>query len=459
VAGIVILRVMLKRNSFAKMRARTPQLLRIEKMDKTNDPQLQSFVPTSADSHFPIQNLPYGVFSRREDADPQKRIGVAIGDHILDLSILEQEGLFNAAPFHGKRLFNHDSLNHFMQAGRPAHVEARAIISRLLQHDVELLRDDVALRERALLPMQAAEMHLPVEIGDYTDFYSSREHATNVGTMFRGRENALMPNWLHMPVGYHGRASSVVLSGTDVRRPKGQIKSEDAALPAFGPSAMLDFELEMGCLVSGENRLGEPIPINDAKKSLFGMVLLNDWSARDIQKWEYVPLGPFLSKNFATSISPWVVTLDALEPFRVKGPAQNPEPLPYLRHAGANAYDIQLEVQLCTHAQKTPFTLSRSNTRYLYWSIFQYIAHHTATGCNLKTGDLFGSGTISGPTRDSCGSMLELAWRGTKPVALPDGEQRSFLQDGDAIKMTGFAQGDGYRIGFGEVAGKILPAL
>ncbi|RMI20619.1 MAG: fumarylacetoacetase, partial [Calditrichaeota bacterium] len=295
-------------------------------------------------------------------------------------------------------------------------------------------------------------------IGDYTDFYASKEHATNVGSMFRGKENALMPNWVWIPVGYHGRASSVVLSGTPIRRPVGQTKPEDSDHPVFGPSRLLDFELEMGFFVGPGNALGEPIPIEKAEEHIFGLVLVNDWSARDIQKWEYQPLGPFLAKNFATSISPWIVPLDALEPFRCPGPPQEPEPLPYLRQNQPGAFDIHLEVYLQSERMDSPTRICQTNFRYMYWSMAQQLTHHTITGCNLRPGDLMASGTISGPTPDSYGSMLELAWRGTRPVPISPGETRSFLHDGDTVVMTGWAQGNGYRVGFGELRGKILPA-
>jgi fumarylacetoacetase len=306
--------------------------------------------------------------------------------------------------------------------------------------------------------MAAVEMHLPAVVGDYTDFYSSREHATNVGAMFRGPEKALQPNWLHLPVAYHGRASSIVPSGTDIRRPLGQIVEPGASQPSLTPSRELDFELEIGQFVGPGNGLGQPITIDEAADHIFGLVLVNDWSARDIQRWEYRPLGPFLSKNLATSISPWVVTLDALEPFRCPGPEQDPEPLPYLRNAGNWAYDIHLEVQLHSIAQNNPVTVSRSNARYLYWNMCQQVAHHTITGCNLRPGDLLATGTISGPTPDSAGSMLELSSRGERPLQLPGNETRSFLEDGDMVTMTGWCQGDGYRVGFGELSGRIVPS-
>lgn len=426
-------------------------------MDPTHNPRLRSFVPVAAESHFPIQNLPYGVF--RRDAQEQPRVGVAIGDMILDLALLEARGFFADTGSGEASVFRRPSLNRLMALGRPAWREARSIISRLLSAEEATLRDDQELRRSALVPMQTAELFLPAEIGDYTDFYSSREHATNVGTMFRGKDNALPPNYLWMPVGYHGRASSVVLSGTDLYRPCGQTRSDDAGAPVFGPSRMVDFELEMGFFVGPGNALGRPIPAAESPEHIFGMVLVNDWSARDIQKWEYVPLGPFLAKNFGTSISPWVVTAEALEPFRCAGPAQDPPPLPYLRTAGDQAYDVHLEVGLQSAAMDRPQVICRSNFRYLYWNMCQQLAHHTATGCNVRPGDLMASGTISGPTPDSYGSLLELAWRGERPIQLGDGKMRKFIADGDRVTMTGWCQGDGYRVGFGEVTGRILPAL
>jgi fumarylacetoacetase len=334
----------------------------------------------------------------------------------------------------------------------------RICVSRLLDYSTPALRDDANLRANALVRQNEIKMLLPAPIPNYTDFYSSREHATNVGIMLRGADNALMLNWLHLPVAYHGRASSVVVSGADFPRPCGQTKADDAAAPTFGPSRSVDFELELGMLIGQGNDLGHPIPVGTAAEHVFGMVLVNDWSARDIQKWEYQPLGPFLAKNFATSISPWVVTLDALEPFRVAGPKQDPEPLPYLRSSGNWSYDIHLEVWLQTAKMTEPARISASNAKYLYWNICQQIAHHTVGGCNLQTGDLLASGTISGPTPDSLGSMLELAWKGTRPITLPNGETRVFLQDGDRVTITGWCQGQGYRVGFGEVTGRVLPA-
>jgi fumarylacetoacetase len=425
-------------------------------MNPTTDPNLRSFVQVAPESHFPIQNLPYGVFRRKTGEPPA--IGVAIGEYVLDMAVLEEQHLLDLPALHGRPVLSKASLNTFMAQGRTVWREARAAISRLLRHTEPTLRDNAPLRERALVPMTKVEMLLPVEIGDYTDFYSSREHASNVGTMLRGPQNALMPNWLHLPVAYHGRASSVVVSGTDLHRPCGQTKADDAAEPTFGPSRNVDLELEMGFFVGPGNRLGEPIPIAQAEEHIFGLVLVNDWSARDIQKWEYVPLGPFLAKNFGTSISPWVVPLEALEPFRVAGPAQDPKPLPYLQSSRPGSYDIHLEVTLQSEKMDRPYRICASNFKHLYWSMAQQLAHHTVSGCNLRTGDLLASGTISGPTPDSYGSMLELAWKGTKPIPLPNGETRVFLQDGDRMTMTGWCEGAGYRVGFGEVTGRILPA-
>lgn len=425
-------------------------------MDSTTDPKLKSFIDVSPDSHFPIQNLPYGVFKRKSGGDP--RLGVAIGDFVLDLSALEESNLIGSAVPAGSGIFSQPSLNKFLELGRPAWKKTRDEISHLLRSNVPTLRDNQAVRDRALMPMNQVQMLLPADIGDYTDFYSSQEHATNVGSMFRDPDNALLPNWKWLPVGYHGRASSVVVSGTDIHRPRGQSKADHAEEPQFGPSRLLDFELEMGYLVGPGNELGKPISIEAAPNHIFGMVMVNDWSARDIQKWEYVPLGPFLAKNFATSISPWVVTLEALEPFRIAGPQQDPMPLPYLKSKGDWSYDIQLEVLLQSEKMDKPQHICQSNFKYMYWNICQQLAHHTITGCNVRPGDMMASGTISGPTPDSYGSMLELAWRGTKPIKLTNGEERKFLKDGDLVTMTGWCGGDGYKVGFGEVRGKILPA-
>jgi fumarylacetoacetase len=421
-------------------------------MNPTNDPALRSWLPVPSDSHFPIQNLPYGVFRR---ASGERSTGVAIGSDLLDLTALEQRGLLRLPLLGEQRPFSTGQLNTFLALGRPAWQAVRAEVSKLLRAQEATLRDNQALREAVLVPQAQVEMQRPVKIGDYTDFYSSREHATNVGTMLRGPDHALQPNWLHLPVAYHGRASSVVISGTKIRRPHGQSKPGSMDAPIFGPTRSLDFELEMGVLVGPGNPLGQPIPIEQAEEHLFGMVLVNDWSARDIQGWEYVPLGPFLAKNFATTISPWVVPLEALEPFRVPGPAQDPAPLPYLRPPGSGTFDIHLEVHLQGEKMAEPRCLCTSNFRYLYWSMAQQVAHHTSNGCNLQPGDLLASGTISGPTPNSYGSLLELSWRGSKPLELAPGETRTFLLDGDCVTLTGWCQGQGYRVGFGWASGVV----
>ncbi len=422
-------------------------------MNPTTDAGLRSFVPVPSQSHFPIQNLPYGLCWR----DGRRFAAVAIGEHVLDLTAVEERGLLDAPALRGRRVFDRGTLNAFMASGKEIWREVRAAVSRLLRAEEPRLRDDAALRERVVVPMAEVEMLLPAEIGDYTDFYSSREHATNVGTMLRGADKALQPNWLALPVAYHGRASSVVVSGTDVRRPCGQSKPESAAAPIFGPSRALDFELEMAVFIGPGNELGRPISIAEAEEHLFGMVLLNDWSARDIQSWEYVPLGPFLSKNFATSISPWIVPMEALAPFRTAAPPQDPSPLPYLSDAARASYDIHLEVTLQGEKMPAAHRVCASNFKYLYWTLAQQLAHHTVNGCNLRPGDLLATGTISGPTPDSYGSLLELSWRGSRPLQL-GGESRTFLQDGDRVTMTAWCQGDGYRVGFGEVTGRILAA-
>ena len=418
-----------------------------------NDPKLKSFIQVPRESHFPIQNLPYGVFTTPANYSP--RVGVAIGDQVLDLSVLEQAELLDVVP--GERLFNRETLNPFIERGPDAWRRARNTISELLQEKNARLRDDARLRARAFTPQSAARMLMPVAVSGYTDFYSSKEHATNVGSMFRDPQHALLPNWLYVPIAYNGRASSIIVTGTPVLRPNGQTKPTAAKQPVFGPSRKLDFELEIGCIIGVGNAIGEPVPIDAAASRLFGMVLLNDWSARDLQQWEYIPLGPFNSKTFATSISPWVVTMEALQPFRVEGPVQDPAPLPYLATSGPQGYDIHLEAALATQGKKST-TISQTNFSRMYWSVAQQVAHHTVSGCNLRPGDLIGSGTISGDTPDSCGSLLELTWNGTRPLRLTDGTERTFLEDDDEVILTGWAQGKDYRIGFGDVRGRIVSA-
>ena len=404
---------------------------------------------------FPIQNLPYGVFSSQADSKP--RVGVAIGDAILDLAVLEEAGLLRPAG-EGARVFDQPRLNPFIALGRDAWRATRARLTELLDAGNGLLRDDAALRQRALAPQAGATLYLPVEIPGYTDFYSSREHATNVGSMFRDPKNALLQNWSEIPIGYNGRASSVVVSGTPVRRPNGQTKAPDQERPVFGPCRKLDIELETGFIVGQGNPLGEPVKIDQAEQRIFGMVLLNDWSARDLQAWEYVPLGPFNAKTFASTISPWVVTMEALEPFRTTQPAQDPEPLAYLRQSGQHAFDIQLQAELRPEGASEATVLARTNFKHMYWSMAQQLTHHTVSGCNTRVGDLMGSGTISGPTPDSLGSLLELTWNGKNPLPLKSGGTRTFIEDGDELTLTGWCQGDGYRVGFGRCVGKVLPA-
>jgi fumarylacetoacetase len=346
-----------------------------------------------------------------------------------------------------------------MALGKPVWTATRNFIQRILSADEALLRDNQALRDEAFVALSEVKNHLPANIGDYTDFYASKEHATNVGIMFRGKDNALQPNWTHLPVGYHGRASSVVVSGTDIRRPSGQRVVVKGEPPVFGKCARLDIELEMAFLVGSGNELGQPITIDNAEDHIFGVVVMNDWSARDIQAWEYVPLGPFLGKNFGTTVSPWIVTLDALKPFVVDQPAQDPKPLDYLQSSTPGGYDINLAVDYKPSGSNNFTTVAKSNLKYMYWTFKQQLAHHTVNGCNMRPGDLCGSGTISGPTEDSYGSLLELTWSGQKEVELNDGVKRKFLEDGDEINLIGYCQGEGYRVGFGDCLGKISPAL
>jgi len=418
-----------------------------------NDPKLKSFIDVAPDSDFPIQNLPYGVFSTPTSA--QKRVGVAIGAFVLDLAALESEGLLKTGT---DNVFAQGGLNAFMALGPKVWTATRARISELLRHDTATLRDNAALRQRALLPRDEVQLHMPFAVSGYTDFYSSKEHATNVGIMFRGKDNALQPNWLHIPIAYNGRASTVVVSGTPIIRPQGQLKPPSADAPSFGPCKRLDFELEMGVVVGGASQMGQMLTEAQASEMIFGFVLLNDWSARDIQQWEYVPLGPFQAKAFGTSISPWVVTREALEPFRVEGPTQDPTPLPYLQQKGANNYDLNLDVALRPDGAKDYTRIARTNFKYMYWSSVQQLVHHASSGCAMNVGDLLGSGTISGPEKDQRGSLLEISWNGSEPIELPGGVKRTFFEDGDSLSIRGWCQGDGYRVGFGEVEGMILPA-
>ncbi|HET6578772.1 MAG TPA: fumarylacetoacetase [Gemmatimonadales bacterium] len=433
-------------------------------MDETHPPTRTSWVP-SAQGHtdFPIQNLPFGVFRPRDDEDEPARIGLAIGDQILDLVACHDEGWFTGAAERASGACAAATLNPLLALGRESWVALRRQASALLASDSPAWRANRRLGDRVLVPMREAELLLPAAIGDYTDFYASVHHATNVGAMFRP-DNPLLPNYKWVPIGYHGRASSIVVSGTPVRRPSGQLKDPKAEAPVCAPSRALDYEMEVGCFVGTGNALGEPVPIERAESHLFGLCLVNDWSARDVQSWEYQPLGPFLAKSFATTISPWVVTLEALEPFRVPAasrPEGDPAPLPYLAspaNQSHGGFDIVVEVYLSSAGMRSeglaPVRLSRGRVADLYWTPAQMLAHHTINGCNLRPGDLFASGTVSGPARDSFGSLLELTRRGADPLTLPTGESRAFLEDGDEVIMRGYAERPGaVRIGFGECRG------
>jgi fumarylacetoacetase len=419
-----------------------------------NDIHRKSWITVPENSDFPIQNIPFGVFITKDDVIT---IGTRIGNCAIDMGALQQLGYFEGIDLTDD-MFMQDTLNDFISDGKKTWRLVRNRLAELFDENNPKLRDNKAHKDVVIFKVEDIEMLLPVQIGDYTDFYSSKEHATNVGKMFRDPENALLPNWLHIPVGYHGRSSTIVPSGIPVHRPYGQTLPNGETSPVFGPSKLVDFELETAFITTDANLMGEPIPVEEAEEHIFGMVLFNDWSARDIQKWEYVPLGPFLAKNFASSISPWIVTMDALESFRVKGPEQSPEPLPYLQQKGEKAFDINLEV-LIKPENSEETVVSRSNFKYMYWSMAQQLAHHTINGCRINSGDMMGSGTISGPTEDSFGSMLELTWGGQKPLTLKDGTERKFINDNDTVIVRGFCQKDNLRIGFGEVSSKLLPAV
>ena len=421
-----------------------------------NDPSRKSWLACDEDCDFPIQNIPFGVFITKDDIIT---IGTRIGEYSIDLGAFHQLGYFNGIPLTDD-IFMQDSLNDFIADGRKTWRLVRQRIAEVFDLENPILRDNEEHRSIIIFDVNEVEMLMPIDVGDYTDFYSSKEHATNVGMMFRGKENALMPNWLHMPVGYHGRSSSVVVSGTNIHRPYGQSLPKDTLKPVFGPSKSLDMELEMAFITTAANDLGKQISVDEAEEHIFGMVLLNDWSARDIQKWEYVPLGPFLGKNFATTISPWIVTLDALEPFRCESPKQDVDLLPYLQHQQRtdNSFDIKLEVTLETENGDLN-TISQSNFKYLYWTMAQQLAHQTINGCNVRAGDLMGSGTISGPTKNSYGSMLELTWGGKEPITLNDGSTRTFINDLDNVILRGYCETSEVRIGFGKCTGQILPAF
>lgn len=419
-----------------------------------NDPALRSWIEVPSDSDFPIQNLPFGIIQTPNRAP---RVATIIGQTVVDLAALAELGYFADVAGLDTAVFQQRYLNPFMAQGKTVTRAVRLRLSELFRDSNTTLAKNADHQAQVLLTEDQVALLLPIQVGDYTDFYSSREHATNVGTMFRDPNNALLPNWLHLPVGYHGRASSIVVSGTPIHRPKGQQRPDDSQPPVYGPCKLLDFELEMAFVVGKSTNLGDSIAVQDAEDYIFGVALFNDWSARDIQKWEYVPLGPFLGKSFASTLSPWIVTLDALEPFRTEGYEQEPEVLPYLQYEGHDNYDVNLEVAIQPEAGDAK-VVCRSNFKHMYWTMKQQLAHHTVNGCNVNVGDVCASGTISGPTPDSYGSMLEISWRGTKPVDMPDGSQRKFIKDGDTVVMRGWGEKNGVRIGFGACSGKVLPA-
>jgi fumarylacetoacetase len=422
-------------------------------MIKANNPSLKSWIDVDKNSDFPIQNIPFGIF-RKNGTGP--RAATRLGDTVVDLYALAKHKALEGLGI-DPEVFNRPTLNDFIALGKPTWQALRDKLSEIFEENNPIIRDNPSAKAEILYSVDAVEMLLPVAVGDYTDFYSSIEHATNVGIMFRDPANALLPNWKHIPVGYHGRSSSIVVSGTNIHRPKGQTKPDPDSGPVFGPSRMFDFELEMAFITGAKTELGDSVSTDSAEDHIFGMVIFNDLSARDIQKWEYVPLGPFLAKNFGSVVSPWIVTLDALEPFRTAGPKQEPEVLPYLQTKGEHNFDINLDVFIKPEKSKE-HQVCHSNFKYMYWSMAQQLAHQTVNGCNINVGDMYGSGTISGPTPDSFGSMLEIAWKGTKPVKMPDGSERKFIHDNDTIIMRGYSEKDGLRIGFGEVSTKILPA-
>lgn len=411
-----------------------------------------SFIEVQDNHPFPLYNLPYGVFEHGEKVS----IGVAIGDFVLDLTALESKGLLPENLI-GKKVFNQDSINAFMETGKECWQKVRSFLQDLLSLENPILRDNQTLRSEILIPQKDVVMKMPVKVRGYTDFYSSIEHATNMGKMFRDPANPLLPNWRHLPIGYDGRASAIVVSGTKIRRPKGQLKIGDAD-PIYAATRQFDTEIELGFIIGSGNQLGASIEINSALDHVFGAVILLDWSARDIQRYEYVPLGPFLGKNFGTTISPWVVTIDALKPFSVDGPTQTPAPLPYLQRKTTN-FDIEISLSLKSEQMKEYQEIANTNYKYMYWDISQQVTHHTSNGCNLETGDILGTGTISGPTPSSYGSMVELSWNSTMPIKLNSGEERFYLADNDSMKAVAMAKKDGVCIGFGEARASVLPAI
>lgn len=418
-----------------------------------NEKHINSWLEIPNDSDFPLQNIPFGVVKPRGG---EPRCATRIGDHVIDLSMLAEFDYFYDLGI-DVSVFYESTLNYFMDLGKETWRAVRKRIIEIFAEGNETLKNNELQKKKVVLSLSEIAMMMPIKVGDYTDFYSSIEHATNVGMMFRDPKNALMPNWKHLPVGYHGRSSSIVVSGTNIHRPKGQMRPDESQPPVFAPTRLMDFELEMGFVIGKKSELGESISTAEAEDHIFGFLLFNDLTARDIQKWEYVPLGPFLGKNFGSIVSPWIVTLDALEPFRVEGPKQDPEVLPYLQYEGSKNFDINLEVYIQPE-DSVATKICTSNHKYLYWNINQQLAHQTVNGCNVNVGDMYASGTISGPTPDSFGSMLELSWGGQKSLKLDDSSERKFIADNDTIIMKAFAQKDGLRIGFGECVTKILPA-
>ena len=409
---------------------------------------MKSWLDIPSNSDFSIHNLPFGIFSTKKKT---KRVGIAIGNYVIDLLVCNSLDVFNELKIQNS-VFENNFLNNFIELGKDLTSQVRETIQFELTNVGSKLKNNAD----CIISMDSVEMHLPVKVGDYTDFYSSIEHASNIGSMFRDPSNPLLPNWKHIPVGYHGRASSIIVSGTNIQRPKGQILPVNSETPIFSSSKRIDFELEMGYIIGKNTELGSSVSTSDAEDYIFGKVLFNDWSARDIQKWEYVPLGPFLGKSFASSISPWVVTLEALTPFKVKGPIQDPEVLDYLKFDGMKNYDINLSVSITPENSNIESVVCKSNFKFMYWNMIQQVAHHTVNGCNLNVGDMMASGTISGHNKDSYGSMLELSWGGKNPIELIDGSKRTFINDLDTITMRGYCEKNDIRVGFGEVKSKLL---
>jgi fumarylacetoacetase len=417
--------------------------------------ELKSWLEITKSHDFSIYNIPFGVFYTNQNQNTA-RCGAALGDYIIDLNELMRYGYFKEIKELHNEIFNQNALNEFFSLGNSVCNSVREKIQNLFLVENNSLKSHPDHIEKILVPSHSAKMMLPIKVKDYVDFYSSLDHAVNVGKMFRDEKNPLLPNWKHIPIGYHGRSSSIVVSGTNFKRPKGQLCAPDSNEPIYSYSKQMDFELEMAFITNKNTALGEVLTPDNAKNSIFGLTLFNDWSARDIQRWEYVPLGPFLGKSFASSMSPWVVSLEALAPFALAAPEKDTPELDYLKCSTKAHYDICLDVYIQTEKMKEPFLISQSNYKYMYWNLLQQLAHMTSNGTPISVGDVYGSGTISGPTANSYGSMLELSWKGTKPISLPDGTNRSFLQDGDSIIFNGYAIKDNIRVGFGNLTGIIL---